>query len=51
LTLPLSSFMERWLETVNREAVNREAVNREVVDRVAVDRQGGATGPKTLIIG
>jgi hypothetical protein len=43
--------MERWLETVNREAVNREAVNREVVDRVAVDRQGGATGPKTLIIG
>jgi hypothetical protein len=39
LTLPLSSFMKRWLETVDGEAVNREAVNQ-----VAVDREEGATG-------
>jgi hypothetical protein len=41
LTLPMSSFMERRLETVDREEV----------DRVAVDREGGATGAETLILG
>jgi len=30
--------MDRWLETVDREAV----------DRVAVDREGGSTGVETL---
>jgi hypothetical protein len=39
--------MERWFETVDREAANWEVVDSEVVHRVAVDWQGGTTGPET----